>query len=151
MDEEKGVRRQKRGLRFLGSSSPRNEYESLAVVEPEPDDELSDAEEDNPNNPNESDRVDDEYGDGDEEGIFYFILWSQLAMAWCWGMYVNGIAVYGRDPVLTCEYSYFLTIDNRCPYIACYLEGLADVNNTNITEMVPVDWRNCSATEGFHP
>ena len=72
-------------------------------------------------------------------------------MAWCWGMYVNGIAVYGRDPVLTCEYSYFLTLDNRCPYISCYLEGLADMNNTNITEMVPVDWRNCSATDDYHP
>eukprot|EP00537_Pseudo-nitzschia_pungens_P015201 CAMPEP_0172408240 /NCGR_PEP_ID=MMETSP1061-20121228/75748_1 /TAXON_ID=37318 /ORGANISM="Pseudo-nitzschia pungens, Strain cf. pungens" /LENGTH=477 /DNA_ID=CAMNT_0013144361 /DNA_START=161 /DNA_END=1595 /DNA_ORIENTATION=- len=81
----------------------------------------------------------------------YNVWWSRLAMAWCWGMYVNGIAVYGRDPVLTCEYSYFLTLDNRCPYIACYLEGLADVNNTNVTEMVPVDWRNCSATDGFHP
>eukprot|EP00532_Pseudo-nitzschia_australis_P015939 CAMPEP_0168255924 /NCGR_PEP_ID=MMETSP0141_2-20121125/5529_1 /TAXON_ID=44445 /ORGANISM="Pseudo-nitzschia australis, Strain 10249 10 AB" /LENGTH=96 /DNA_ID=CAMNT_0008192487 /DNA_START=194 /DNA_END=481 /DNA_ORIENTATION=+ len=66
--------------------------------------------------------------------------WSRLAMAWCWGMYVNGIAVYGRDPVLTCEYAYFLTIDNRCPYISCYLEGLADVNNTSVKEMVPVDW-----------
>ena len=77
--------------------------------------------------------------------------WSQLAMAWCWGMYVNGIAVYGRDPVLTCEYAYFLTLDNRCPYISCYLEGLKDVNNTKIKEMVPVDWRNCSATDDFHP
>lgn len=81
----------------------------------------------------------------------YDVWWSRLAMAWCWGMYVNGIAVYGRDPVLTCEYSYFLTLDNRCPYIACYLDGLADVNNTNVTEMVPVDWRNCSATDDYHP
>ena len=74
-----------------------------------------------------------------------------MAMAWCWGIYVNGIAVYGRDPVLTCEYAYFLTIDNRCPYISCYLEGLADVNNTDVKEMVPVDWRNCSATDDYQP
>ena len=77
--------------------------------------------------------------------------WSRLAMAWCWGMYVNGIAVYGRDPVLTCEYAYFLTLDNRCPYISCYLEGLADKNNTKVKEMAPVDWRNCSATDDYHP
>mmetsp|Transcript_4182 Transcript_4182/g.8682 ORF Transcript_4182/g.8682 Transcript_4182/m.8682 type:complete len:382 (-) Transcript_4182:806-1951(-) len=81
----------------------------------------------------------------------YNTWWSRLSMAWCWGMYVNGIAVYGRDPVLTCEYAYFLTIDNRCPYIQCYLEGLADVNNTSVKEMVPVDWRNCSATDEFIP
>jgi len=81
----------------------------------------------------------------------YDVWWSRLAMAWCWGMYVNGIAVYGRDPVLTCEYAYFLTIDNRCPYISCYLEGLADVNNTDVKEMVPVDWRNCSATDDYQP
>jgi len=81
----------------------------------------------------------------------YNTWWSRLSMAWCWGMYVNGIAVYGRDPVLTCEYAYFLTLDNRCPYISCYLEGLADANNTKVKEMVPVDWRNCSATDDFHP
>jgi hypothetical protein len=72
------------------------------------------------------------------------------------GMYINGIAVYGRDPVLTCEYAYFLTIDNRCPYINCYLEALEDMaqhpqNATHVVEeMDPVDWRNCSAT-GYHP
>lgn len=72
------------------------------------------------------------------------------------GMYINGIAVYGRDPILTCEYAYFLTIDNSCPYINCYLEALADMeqnpqNATHVVqEMDPVDWRNCSAT-GYHP
>lgn len=74
-----------------------------------------------------------------------------MTMAWCWGMYVNGIAVYGRDPVLTCEYSYFLTIDNRCPYISCYLEALQDHNQTKIKEMVPVNWMNCSASDDYKP
>lgn len=73
-------------------------------------------------------------------------------MAWCWGMYINGIAVYGRDPVLTCDYTYFLSLDNRCPYMACYLEALENKNDTisNVTEMMAADWRNCSAA-GFHP
>ncbi|KAL3919277.1 MAG: hypothetical protein SGILL_003834, partial [Bacillariaceae sp.] len=84
------------------------------------------------------------------------VWWSRFAMAWCWGMYINGIAVYGRDPVLTCEYAYFLTIDNHCPYVNCYLEALEEMkkhpqNHTeHVVEMVPIDWMNCSA-EGFVP
>jgi len=82
------------------------------------------------------------------------VWWSRFAMAWCWGMYMNGIAVYGRDPVLTCEYAYFLTVDNRCPYVSCYLELLEEMkkhpeNHTHV-EMVPADWRNCSS-EGYLP
>jgi len=41
--------------------------------------------------------------------------WSRAAMAYCWGMYVNGIAVYGRDPLLTCDYALFLVHDQQCP------------------------------------
>ncbi|KAL3927776.1 MAG: hypothetical protein SGBAC_012937 [Bacillariaceae sp.] len=78
--------------------------------------------------------------------------WSRAAMAYCWGMYINGIAVYGRDPVLTCEYAYWLSTDNRCPYMKCYLEAMEHKNDTatNVVEMIAADWRNCSAT-GFHP
>jgi len=81
----------------------------------------------------------------------YNTWWSRMVMAWCWGMYVNGIAVYGRDPVLTCEYAYFLTIDNRCPYISCYLDALQDINQTAIKEMVPINWMNCSASDDYKP
>eukprot|EP00536_Pseudo-nitzschia_multiseries_P015740 jgi/Psemu1/43619/gm1.43619_g len=41
--------------------------------------------------------------------------WSRATMAYCWGMYVNGIAVYGRDPLLTCDYARFLLEDQNCP------------------------------------
>ena len=79
------------------------------------------------------------------------IWWSRFAMAYCWGMYINGIAVYGRDPVLTCEYSYFLTLDQRCPYISCYLEALQhpknDTDHPPVQEMVAADWRDCSSTD----
>ena len=81
------------------------------------------------------------------------VWWSRAAMAWCWDMYINGIAVYGRDPILTCEYAYFLSMDNHCPYMKCYTEAMQHKNETghsNVTEMIPVDWRNCTA-EGFHP
>jgi hypothetical protein len=76
------------------------------------------------------------------------VWWSRLAMAWCWGMYMNGIAVYGRDPVLTCEYAYFVTLDNHCPFVSCYLEALKHPeNHTDVKEMVAADWRNCSSTD----
>ena len=82
--------------------------------------------------------------------------WSRLVMAWCWGMYINGIAVYGRDPVLTCEYAFFLTVDQHCPYVKCYLEAMAQQHNVTanishpVQEMIKPNWRNCSA-DSYHP
>lgn len=83
------------------------------------------------------------------------VWWSRAAMAWCWGAYMNGIAVYGRDPVLTCAYAYFMSVTQRCPFVECYLEGLnsadhLDHNNHTVTEMEHPDWRNCSA-DAYHP
>lgn len=75
--------------------------------------------------------------------------WSRLPLAWCWGLYVNGIAVYGRDPVLTCGYSYYMSETQRCPYLKCYVEGVQEHNHT-VHEMNPPDWRNCSA-DAYHP
>jgi len=73
------------------------------------------------------------------------IWWSRVVMAYCWGMYINGIATYGRDPILTCEYAYFLSIDLDCPYTP------SDNITTTVEEIMSVDWRNCSATTGYHP
>ena len=79
-------------------------------------------------------------------------------MAWCWGLYINGIAAYGRDPLLTCGYAYWLSTDLRCPYVQCYLDALEDAamqngtvsNSTHVKPMIPPDWRNCSA-DSYHP
>ena len=73
------------------------------------------------------------------------IWWSRAVMAWSWGAYINGVAVYGRDPVLTCEYAYFLSLDQECPYIQCYVDGIANETTALVDEMIPPDWRNCSA------
>jgi hypothetical protein len=85
------------------------------------------------------------------------VWWSRAAMAWCWGMYINGIAVYGRDPVLTCEYAYFLTVDQKCPYVDdCQVEedllygATALMQLLLVGDLEPADWRNCSAS-GYHP
>lgn len=81
--------------------------------------------------------------------------WSRATLAWCWGLYINGIAVYGRDPVLTCGYTLFLSKQQHCPYLDCYLEGVANppvANDTTpvVHEMKRPDWRNCSA-DAYHP
>ena len=82
--------------------------------------------------------------------------WSRATLAWCWGLYVNGIAAYGRDPVLTCGYALFLAEQNRCPFLDCYLDGIATpdpvTNHTTtvVQPMVKPDWRNCSA-DAYHP
>jgi len=79
----------------------------------------------------------------------YDVWWSRAAMAWCWGCYINGIAVYGRDPVLTCGYAFYVSNSLRCPYMECYWEGINTLDNettqTEVEPMVPPDWRNCSA------
>jgi hypothetical protein len=78
------------------------------------------------------------------------VWWSRSAMAWCWGCYINGIAVYGRDPVLTCGYAYYVSVSQDCPFMKCYLEGIhkhsnSTSNHTDVEPMLPPDWRNCSA------
>jgi hypothetical protein len=92
--------------------------------------------------------------------------WSRCAMAWCWGLYINGIAVYGRDPVLTCGYAYYVSTSQHCPFLSCYLYAMAHPptqapvvfgetaapNNEPIIEpMVKPDWKNCSATDAYKP
>jgi hypothetical protein len=86
------------------------------------------------------------------------VWWSRATMAWCWGLYINGIAAYGRDPLLTCGYAYWLSTDLRCPYVQCYLDALEEAalqngtvsNSTHVRPMIPPDWRNCSA-DSYHP
>ena len=89
-------------------------------------------------------------------------------MAYCWGMLVNGIAVYGRDPVLTCDYARFLALDQNCPFdhksmppmeldgggliqlfwreVVFWLGG----NDEEDLRMDPPNWKNCSSS-GYHP
>ncbi len=84
--------------------------------------------------------------------------WSRACMAYCWGMYVNGVAVYGRDPLLTCDYAHFLARDQGCP-ISVTLEEYPPPEHGGLFpllgEIVFVsddlpDWRNCSSS-GYHP
>ena len=78
------------------------------------------------------------------------VWWSRITMAWCWGLYINGIAVYGRDPVLVCGYAMWLSDNLRCPYLECYLTGTSPSAPPSptppVVPMLPPDWRNCSAS-----
>lgn len=74
--------------------------------------------------------------------------WSSLTMAWCWGLYINGIGVYGRDPLLTCADAYYRSTNQRCSYMECYYQEDDNTNTTNHTNYkpyIPPDWRNCTA------
>jgi len=89
----------------------------------------------------------------------YDVWWSRATMAWCWGMYIHGIATWGRDPILSCGYAYFMSRDQFCPYLQCYIDSLngqhggepTEPPSSNATQppmvdfTVTPDWRNCSA------
>lgn len=70
-------------------------------------------------------------------------VYSNLCMAWCWGIYVNGIAVYGRDPMQMCGYIDYYYHDQHC-------HGESNAVSTRHNDDTPADWRNCSAS-GYHP
>ena len=74
--------------------------------------------------------------------------WSRAAMAWCWGLYINGIAVYGRDPLQTCDYAFYISKDTRCSFLDCFMHAVVGPHNETHTvynEPVELDWRNCSS------
>eukprot|EP00542_Grammatophora_oceanica_P001535 CAMPEP_0194057478 /NCGR_PEP_ID=MMETSP0009_2-20130614/63478_1 /TAXON_ID=210454 /ORGANISM="Grammatophora oceanica, Strain CCMP 410" /LENGTH=204 /DNA_ID=CAMNT_0038707253 /DNA_START=111 /DNA_END=725 /DNA_ORIENTATION=- len=72
--------------------------------------------------------------------------WSRVPQSWCWGLYINGIATYGRDPVLVCGYVDYLARDLHCGATsALELVGLIVEGDDPAA-----NWRNCSAS-GYHP
>ena len=70
-------------------------------------------------------------------------VYSNLCMAWCWGIYINGIAVYGRDPMQMCGYIDYYYHDQHC-------HGESAAASTRHHDDTPADWMNCSAS-GYHP
>ena len=44
----------------------------------------------------------------------YDTWFSRATMSWCWGQYMNGIAVWGRDPTLTCAYAQYISRRQGC-------------------------------------
>ena len=103
--------------------------------------------------------------------------WSQVTLAFMWGYYINGIAAYGRDPLLGCLESYYQSVKGSCNYMDCQFKlddfwyGPFDdyliINDDaifNTTVNVPQgtygteylsfkshDWRNCDAGNETNP
>lgn len=77
--------------------------------------------------------------------------WSRATMAWCWGLYINGIAVYGRDPLQTCGYALYISMDTHCSFLSCFMHqevGPHNETHTVYNDPAVPDWRNC--TIGSH-
>lgn len=74
--------------------------------------------------------------------------WSIATTCFAWGYYINGIAVYGRDPILGCAYSLYLSVGNRCNYIQCLFNQPNVTSDTLLRSFIPPDWRECK--EGYY-
>ncbi|KAG7370612.1 hypothetical protein IV203_019182 [Nitzschia inconspicua] len=47
--------------------------------------------------------------------------WSRLSRNVFFGVYVNGVAIFGRDPIMTCALSLYQSQNQGCVYIAEYV------------------------------
>ena len=74
-------------------------------------------------------------------------LWSRSFQAYALGSYINGIAVYGRDPILECEYAFYSSTSQRCSFMQCYESDheTADNGEAEYKEFIAADWRLCNA------
>eukprot|EP00978_Attheya_sp_CCMP212_P039920 scaffold212549_cov45-Attheya_sp.AAC.2 len=68
---------------------------------------------------------------------------------------VSPVFLWGRDPILTCAYGYFVSTNIHCGYMQCFYDqdddddgtsGSPDTNTTSYKPFVEADWRNCSAS-----
>lgn len=72
--------------------------------------------------------------------------WSRAFQAYSLGCYLNGIAVYGRDPILGCKYAFYRSTNMGCEYMECYTQTAGpDSNETEYKDFVAPDWRTCNA------
>ena len=70
--------------------------------------------------------------------------WSRAFQAYCLGCYINGIAVYGRDPILGCKMAFYRSTNANCSYMSCYED--TGENGTHYKPFIGPDWRTCNAT-----
>lgn len=67
--------------------------------------------------------------------------WSRATQAWFLGGYINGIAVYGRDPILVCEAAFYRASSANCKF----MEHLGSCTNETIrVSEPPADWWTCT-------
>lgn len=71
--------------------------------------------------------------------------WSRAFQAYCLGSYINGIAVYGRDPILGCNMAFYRSTNANCDYMSCYDAGGGNGTH-HYKPFIAPDWRTCNAT-----
>lgn len=72
--------------------------------------------------------------------------WARSFQAFAIGSYINGIAVYGRDPILECKHAFYVSTNQQCAFMQCY-EG---ENETEYKDFISADWRLCNAESLRH-
>jgi len=66
--------------------------------------------------------------------------WSRLCMSIFWGIYINGIGIFGRDPTMTCAVTLYQSQNQQCPYIT--LVTHIDIITNDITNDMMNDIMN---------
>eukprot|EP00804_Cyclotella_cryptica_P005591 CCRYP_003081-RD/>CCRYP_003081-RD protein AED:0.25 eAED:0.25 QI:262/1/1/1/0.5/0.2/5/1169/395 len=74
--------------------------------------------------------------------------WSRCLQAYCLGSYINGIAVYGRDPILGCKFAFYRSTNAECSFMDSYVSdnaGESGNHTGHYKDFVAPDWRTCDA------
>lgn len=84
----------------------------------------------------------------------YDTWFSRATMAWCWGQYINGIAVWGRDPILKCAYAQYISERQGCTTLTEWMKDGQDLcwayQDSSAVMAVPPDWRHCPKTTRYY-
>jgi hypothetical protein len=78
----------------------------------------------------------------------YDTWWSRATQAWCLGQYINGLAVWGRDPTLTCGYAFYISTRQHCTRLDYGTFWLDEESNecwtgSTLADYDAPDWRHC--------
>merc|ERR1712032_1101179 len=71
-------------------------------------------------------------------------VWSRTLQAFLLGVYTNGVAVYGRDPVLACEAAFISASSLRCNWFETCEWPVHDRNQSASPMYRSPDWRTCT-------
>ena len=76
--------------------------------------------------------------------------WSRLTMSLMWGIYLNGIAIFGRDPIMTCAVTVYQAQNQQCLFLLNENCGLKDLAMSSSMIASSRDWSpNCSEPSNY--
>jgi hypothetical protein len=77
------------------------------------------------------------------------VWWSRCSMAMFWGIYIHGIAVWGRDPILSCAASLYQSRNGQCPFLSAENYTLETLSTFVVAGTMGTP--NCSAVIEYLP